>query len=359
MKHVLRHHRPCGFTLIELSISVLVLTMLSIFAGQIYLNYTAASRNLKGANLVYEEARFLMEKIVREVRQNAIDYEQYFNQNIMVPTGGGGFAQNLTPIATDGGGGFPDNYCAYSAIFYDNGPDDDFWTLEDNDSTGTRNPEWEDWMSNAGITQIEAAKSVENELYLINISGNKRSVLTRVVKTVDGETIGKVALLKMDGKDFGRDHINGRNPSNAVPSSPDPNCWPDAGENDGLIDSWLCAAGFPCLANLFTPSSTIPSCQGLSHSVIKDPDDPDYGFVDISPNALNIVDLKFMLAPADDPWKAYNMNDYQLQPHITIQMTVSANRKLVSTGKDNPPSITLTSTITARNYDEIKSDCQK
>lgn len=359
MRLVSRHHRPHGFTLVELSIAILVLTMLSIFAGQIYLNYTSAARNLKGANLVYEEARFLMEKIVREIRQNGIDYEQYFNQNIMIPTEGGGFAQNLVPFATEGGGDYTDNYCAYSSIYYDNGPDNDFWTLKDNDSTGTRNPEWESWMTDSGATQIEAAKSVENELYLINIAGTKRSVLTRVVENVNGDMIGKVALLKMDGQDFGTDHINGRNPSNASIPVSDPSCHPDEGENDGLIDSWLCSPGFSCLNVLDTPSATIAGCAGLSQVAIKDPADPNYSFVDISPNALNVVDLKFMIAPADDPWKAYSMNDYQIQPHVTIQMTVNANPKLVTTGQASPPSITLTSTITARNYDEIKSDCGK
>ena len=348
MKHFPRYHRPRGFTLIELSIAVVVLTMLAIFSGQIYLNYTAASRNLKGANLVYEEARFLMEKIVREVRQNGIDYEQYFNQNVMIP---------LNVIVLGETENYTDNYCSYSSFFFDN----------NNESRGTRNVDRENIITTnlpplpAPLSPASAVRPIEKELYLINISGNTRTVLTRVTENVSGKTIGKVALLKLVGKDFGSDHINGLNPSQSIPPVSNPTCKADEGENDGLIDSWQCDAGFKCKANPATPSTSpsLPGCQGLTQTAIKDPADPDYSFVDISPNALNIVDLKFMIAPADDPWKAYKMNDVQIQPHVTIQMIVEANPLLVAASAKTPPSITLTTTITARNYDEINSDCRK
>jgi hypothetical protein len=72
-----------------------------------------------------------------------------------------------------------------------------------------------------------------------------------------------------------------------------------------------------------------------------------------------VLDLKFMISPADDPWKAYNMNDVQMQPHITIQLSTRAHPVLVDTSNlQEPPSLTLTSTITMRNYDEINSDCR-
>jgi len=70
-----------GFTIIELMVSLTILTLLSLGTARIYLNYTASTQDLKAANLVYQEARFLMERLVKEVRQGAIDYEQYYNQN--------------------------------------------------------------------------------------------------------------------------------------------------------------------------------------------------------------------------------------------------------------------------------------
>lgn len=337
MKKNLFHHRPKGFTIIELSVALVILTMISIFSGRIYLNYTNASRDLKAASLVYEEARFLMEKLVREVRQNAIDYEQYFNQNVMLPL--------------NAAGDYSDNYCAYSSFFYDN----------NNESRGVRN----DDKKLAIITALPpsadpaaAVRPIENELYLINMSGKKRTVLTRVEKDVNGDTIGKIATLKMDGFDYGTDHINGQDSYNGLALT-DSNCTADERENDGLIDTWHCATDFPCKHNQTIASLTIPNCEGYTDLIVNDPAVANHSFVDISPSALNIVSLKFLITPADDPWKAYNMKDVQIQPHVTIQMTVQASPKLVNTTVNSPPAITLTTTITARNYGEINSDCQK
>jgi prepilin-type N-terminal cleavage/methylation domain-containing protein len=351
MKNIPPHHGPKGFTLIELTIALVVLTMLSIFAGRIYLNYTNSSRDLKAANLVYDEARYLMERIVREVRQNGIDYEQYFNQNVMIPLNGGV-------------GSYTDNYCSYSSFFYDNGLDGDVTTLEDNESRGTRNVEREGAIdlffppSPPNPDPAAAVKPIEKELYLINIGGNKRTILTRVEKTVGTDTIGKVAVLKLDGEDFGQDHIDGRNPKNDNPPVTDFNCSPDEGENDGLIDTWLCAPDFPCKKDVTISVPTNPLCEGYAHLAVNDPTNPNHSFVDISPNAINVVDLKFIIAPMDDPWKAYNMKDVQIQPHVTIQLTVESSPKLTgSTLGARKPSVTLTSTVTARNYSEITSDC--
>lgn len=346
MKKAIGHHRRYqkGFTILELMVSLTILTLLTLFAGRIYLNYTASARDLKAANLIYEEARFLMEKIVREVRQSGIDYEQYWNQNVDIP---------INP-----GDGYADNYCEYSSFFYDSGPDGNPFTPEDNESTGLRNPEVEDAIINTYSLDPEAVQPVEDELYLINIAGNRRTILTRVERDVDGNTIGKVAILKMVGRDFGADHIDGRESYNGLQLH-DPNCSPDERESDGLIDTWHCDPDYPCKVDEVTQSTSDPACEGYTHLIVNDPLDANHSFVDISPNALNIVDLQFIVAPEDDPWKAYNMNDVQIQPHVTIKLTAEANPFLVAALNDSRiPSITLTSTITTRNYDEIKSDCR-
>lgn len=341
MRKYLQYRGVKGFTILELMISLVILTMLALFGGRLYLNYTNVARDLKAANLVYEEARFLMERIVREVRQNAIDYEQYFNQNVMIP---------YNEITYGESGSYGDNYCSYSSFFYDN----------NNESIGTRNIDQEfEYKTASEIDDTNAVNPVENELYLINISGDRRTMLTRVQKDVAGVDIGKVAMLKMVGKDFGDDNINGRDSYNGelLPSHAD--CKPDDRESDGLIDTWYCDPDYPCTTDELIFNLSQDLCEGYTHLIVNNPVDPDHSFVDISPNAINIVDLKFMIAPEDDPWKAYNMNDVQIQPHITIQLTAEANSKLVDTSTDsNIPSITLTSTITTRNYDEINSDCR-
>ncbi len=337
MRKFLLHRGTKGFTIIELMVSLMVLSLISLFSANIYLNFTSSSRDIKAGNLVHEEARFLMERIVREVRQNTIDYEQYFNQNVVIP-------YNLSLGIT---GSYGDNYCAYSAFFYD----------DNGESIGARNLTQDPlYAATAPSGNASAITPIENELYLINISGNKRTILTRIEKQDGDETIGKVAMLRMVGKDFGDDGINGRDPYNDGTNGAF--CTTDERENDGLIDSWHCDPDYPCKTE--EDISGADGCQGHTHLAVNDPSDTNHSFVDISPNTLNIVDLKFMIAPEDDPWKAYNMNNVQIQPHITIQLTAEANPKLIDTSAEaHLPSITLTSTITTRNYNEIKSDCRK
>lgn len=338
------HRRHLGFTLIELTVSIFILSLLAVFSGRIYLNYLDASRNIKAGNLLYEEARFLMEKIVWEIRQNAIDYEQYFNENVMIP---------YNKIALGMTGTYTDNYCSYSSFFYDSGKDGDPNSLNDNKSTGLRNPEREALYTGAGL-DITAVRPIENELYLINLAGNKRTILTRQTKNVDGVDIGKASMLQLDGADYGTDHINGKDSYNGLKLS-DPNCQPDDRENDGLTDSWFCSKDFPCKHDVPIQSTTVPACEGYRDI---DPLHPLDGFIDISPSAINVTNLRFLIAPSDDPWKAYGINSVQIQPHVTIQMTVEANPRLASTVGNRLPSITLSTTITTRNYDEVKSDCQ-
>ncbi|MBU0705797.1 prepilin-type N-terminal cleavage/methylation domain-containing protein [Patescibacteria group bacterium] len=332
MRKFFLHRRAAGFTIIELMIALTILTMLALFGGRIYLNYMSASRDLKAGNLVYEEARFLMEKIVREVRQSAIDYEQYFNQNVL--------------ISLNGGGNYSDNYCVYSSFFYDN----------DNESIGSRNADMEANIVAATLNPA-AVRAIENKLFLINLAGNRRTMIKRIERNVDGELIGKVSIVKMEGRDFGEDHIN-RNDSYNGAAASEAGCLAtksDAREADGLTDTWLCDPDYPCTRNTPLDDDIYEvNCFGFADTV-----DDDHGFVDISPNALNIVNLQFIVSPKDDPWKAYNMDDVQIQPNVTIQMTAEANPKLVdTTNVARVPSITLTSTITTRNYNEINSDCR-
>lgn len=328
-----------GFTILELSISLVILTMLSLFGGQLYLNYTNSSRDIKAANLVYEEARFLMERIVRDVRQSAIDYEEYFNHNVMIP---------YIEKTENETGSYGQHYCSYSALFYD----------DKGESIGRRNSGKTDAFSFEGLDP-EAVRNVEQELYLINLNGTRRTMMTRVTKDISGAVIGKVAMLKMVGRDFGEDGINGRDSYNGLAPHDSVNCKPDDRENDGKIDTWLCDPDFPCKTDEETESQTVLNCRGYRHVAFNDPQNPDYSFVDISPNVINVVDLKFMITPEDDPWKAYNINDVQVQPHVTIQLTAQAHPFLVDmTDRTRLPSVTLTSTVTTRNYNEINSDCR-
>ncbi len=305
-----------GFTIAELMIATTVLALLITFAGAIYNNFFGTVRNLKAANQVYDESRFSMDRISKEIRNGTIDYEEYYNQK----TNFYGYGVNKT---------YGQNYCQYSRQFYSLGPDGIPGTLDD-ENTGVRNPDAAPPLGRLDtVTGEYVPDPIQNQLFLIDINGRNRTYIKRIVKT-DGT--GRIGILKLVGEDWGIDH----NPNNA-----------DEGQNDGLIDTWICAEGFNCC-----PSAN-PACQ---------PGDEDYAmsdesFVDITPAALDIVDLKFIIAPMDDPRKAYNEQDEQIQPHITIKLTVKASKTTSAQLTGKAPNIILESTLSARAYNEIITKC--
>lgn len=310
-------------------VALAVLTLISLFAGNIYINYTGAARDLKAANNLYEEGRFLMERMIREIRQSGIDYEEYFNQNVLT-------------------GALGENYCLYHQEFYSPGLDGIIRTKDD-ESLGIRNPD--------NLHAAAIASPIQKNLFLINLYGDKRTILTRIEKEVNGQQIGKIGLTKLIGKDFGEDHIDGKNSYHDYKAH-NVSCSLDAREGDGLVDTWLCDAEFPCNHEKEIVSITNPACDGYTDMILNEPKSEDHSFIDISPNAINVVDLKFIVTPEDDPWKAYKVNHTQIQPHITVQLTIEANPKLVNgLDKERLPRLTLTSTASTRNYDEIKSSC--
>jgi len=331
-----------GFTLAELMISITILGILIATAAAVYGNFFASVRNIKAANTVYDEARFLVERIVKEVRNGTIDYEEYYNQNLRKDMLGDSYelVRNET---------YAQDYCQYSLKFYTPGKDEEIGTADD-ESTGE--------LAEGALPAIGKLDEdgtayipdpIQNNLYLININGNQRTYIKRIVKEINGVQIGKAGILRLVGKDYGIDHINAFDPVST-------GCVPDAGENDGRIDTWLCDEGFTC--EPITTTSGL--CTGISGDVIvSDPAVPDNNsFLDITPPSLDVVDIKFIVAPMDDPRKAYNTDEIQIQPHVTIKIIARANPSLAAEFQSGKaPDIVLESTISARAYNEILTEC--
>jgi hypothetical protein len=182
-------------------ISVTVLALIIAFASSIYVNFFGSVRNLRAANQIYEEARFTMERVIREVRNGTIDYEEYFNQNLIKQ-------QNPEFYETLAIDEYTKNYCDYSRQFYTLGPDGKLGTLDD-ESIGERakedtNPEiTRDIPPAIGrlVAGDDVPDPIQNDLFLINISGDERTYIKRIEK--DG--IGRIGMVKLKGGDFGVD----------------------------------------------------------------------------------------------------------------------------------------------------------
>ncbi len=347
---------PAGFTIAELSIAVAILSAIMVFSLAIYSNFFDSMRDLKASNLVYEEARFLMDRMVKEARESTLDYEAYFGQSLLKDQQ----QENYDYLRNQTYG---QDYCQYSRQFYQVGSDGEIGTLDDK-STGIRSQV--DPVD--GLTRIppaigrlsslleDEAEPLQENLFLISIEGDRRVYFKRIEgQDGNGNAIGQVGMVKLIGKDFGLDHINALDPL-LDGSAPAGNCQADVGEGDGKIDTWICESGFPCQTEIVANNDL---CQGAVHSVLHDPNAPEESsFVPISPSSLDIVDLSFVASPMDDPRKAYGAPSAQIQPGVTIKLTAQAAPQLSAKLIGNrSPGISLESTVSSRVYSEIVSEC--
>ncbi|MBI5421632.1 prepilin-type N-terminal cleavage/methylation domain-containing protein [Candidatus Peregrinibacteria bacterium] len=345
------HRKTCGhpgkrgFTLAEMLIATVILMILIGTAAATSANFFNSIRNIQAANVVYGEADFTMERIMKEIRSGTVDYEEYYNQSANF-------------FGTETNETYGQNYCQYSRQFYGPGPDGKFGTFDD-ESTGVRRAD-----------AAPISTPIQNKLYLIDASGTRRTYFQRVEVTktdANGKTvtIGKVGMLKLVGQDYGINHRKW-NPSNN-------RLCRDTGEGDGLVDSWICDAGFKCAKTtlnivdpvdghicneeLYTPIDSPGALDNVNPNLDPAGNAGKSSFVDITPDTIDVVSLEFIITPPDDPRKAYNENEVQLQPNVSVKIVARAAPEIAATFRGNTPSIVLNSTVSARTTKEIITEC--
>ncbi|MCC6643507.1 type II secretion system protein, partial [Candidatus Peregrinibacteria bacterium] len=94
-----------GFTLIEVLVAVSLFGAVGMMVITVFFNIIRIQGRLALENAIYEDARFMMERMARSIRNNAVDYEEYFNKK----------AKPGTPYQ------YGDLYGCYAAQFYNPG----------------------------------------------------------------------------------------------------------------------------------------------------------------------------------------------------------------------------------------------
>jgi len=308
-----------GFTLAEMLIAFVILALILTYSGTLFVNYYNSLRNLKATNLLYQEGRFLMERIINEVRNNTVDYEEYFDKSSEL------FGSPHS---------YANDYCKYSSMFFSVGSDGLPGTTDDK-NIGEK----------SGIDDTEALDDViQNELYLIDSSGVGRTFIRKVNKLDDeGNMIGRAMMVKLIGKDYGQDHIRDTK---------------DDGEKDSFIDTWICADAFSCECG--PEDNPVFPCE--SENIEPDGSDihriSEKSWLPITPSNVDVASLQFFIAPKDDPRKGFNMDKIQIHPHITIKLTLKAGKKMAHAFRSrNLPNITLESTVSSRVFNEVAVRC--
>lgn len=374
----IRGKRP-AFTLAEVLIAASIFTIVSLIGVNVFINVIRIQRRVSLENAIYEDARVMMERIAREVRENTVDYEEYYNKASDFDISFSALpGLNLYGIDQNPYG---NRYGCYSKRFYNpgtDGPEQGKFGAYCNNGTSTpesspgcivnkttldintgQNPyagyhtglpsslpdvanamcdqnQITDADADTNCSDASPNHNEQAELYLINAKGNEKTILARK-EIVSSGAEHALALLRLSGQDQDKDGVV--------------EVWRDCDVGSAPGNSFCCSIGFSCSDPFAT--STLEGTLKYNSNLYK-------GFVPISPTRTDVVALKFFVAPLEDPRKGFSETDpalgVQQQPHVTIVLTVKpAQSTLSGFTSGEVPVVTLQSTVTSRVYNEVRS----
>lgn len=334
-----------GYTLVEVIIASTIFTMVGVMGLVVFVNVLRIQRKIDLENAIYEDGRFLMERISREIRQNSIDYEEYYNETTGKKLGEffGCYAKQFYNPGSDlvlgalCNDGYPVEQkpgCTVDKSTLDiNTGEHPYPTLFSTDSS----------FKNAFCTTgTPACKKpinyMRDRLDLISSDGTQKTIITsKKIKAdiVPANDEYAVSMLRLTGKDVNRDGITEK--------------WVDISGGTNFDYSDYCNPGYDCD---FTVSAT-PEDNLIEGANLFE------GFVPISPLRTNVENLQFFVAPMEDPRKAFaetnTAENIQQQPHVTVVMTLTPSADQLTNFAGEVPKITLQTTVTSRVNNEVKS----
>lgn len=338
-----------GFTLVEILIAVSLFASVGLISLTIFINITRIQGQLALENAIYEDARFMMERISRSIRNNAIDYEEYFNKTLDSDNKYGEMygcyaaqfynpgSGNDTVLATNPGflGAYCNNgdpYTGQECVVYKPSIDLNTGEYPHRGLVGANasNAFCARYLFNSPLGCSPTNENEKPELYLINADGTVKTILAR--KQVNASP-AEYALAQVQKR--GEDR-NG----------------------DGLYESWngcnatpnnlCCTADYDCPTDGTTLETTLTTAAGAYD-----------GFVPISPMRTTIKRLVFNISPGEDPRKAFAEPGAILQPRIRITLEVEPSKaQMDSVGLPEDfqiPSIVLQTTVSSRIQSEVDS----
>ena len=339
-----------AFSLVELLITLTIFSAVAVLCVELLVNSMASAKRIQAEVYLYSEANSLMDQLAAEVQRSAVDYEAYYlRYGYDAPETGwetdayGLYGQTFYhPGASDssdligpysGIEGYKSLCDAGLGYYYPEDCPDEVPNYDDLDRNTGAHPftEIDDFSGYAdkpnymnafceatGSSPVCNAwsETVMQELILINGEGDERTVfvLEPFESGSDQYSLSKVELSGTDS------------------------------DYNGIVDEWVCTNDYTC-----TDSGNVPDNGDLTNS-----DDPQENFMPITPSALNISSFYVYIAPFEDPYRGFAEAEVQIQPQVTIVMTVTLSDEY-SNRLGTVPSITIQRTISTGIYGVIPS----
>lgn len=376
-------HTKHAFTLAEILIAVSLFATVVTIVGGLYIRSFRETRRANFQNQIYEDARFILQRIATEIRDGMVDYDEYYNQHVVIESLKAGIQ-----IPGAGFQNFAQNYGRYYSAFFNPGNDEKLgFDCNDKISRNKRtciplrktldrhtgeNPfigKYDTGLSTnedafcgtvsykRGAVQIVNrygmckngepnlfAERTQKELYLISADGTKRTILAR--ERIGGtrqDPIYALAMLRLDGVDTNNDGIADRFACDSKFQCRGGKNF-DLGLNPRVVDT-------DCSGDLDPMATDLPRSRADELDAGDEKCDPKSGgfskdFVPISPFRVNVKELKFIITPTENPHYAFSEDAASEQPRVTVLLKIIPNPEYPAQTETFEP-LTLIETVSA------------
>lgn len=311
-----------GMSLIELLVGAGIFVMLMAISSSAGLMIYKGKAKIQYTNELYSETRFMMERMIRDVRVNTIDYYEYFSQNLQDSS----YSEKNGLSST--AGLYGENPGLYELFFY-------FIPNSDQAKNEVRNSDFS-WDNNdrssdinIGVFNTAADKDSSNDSTEYTLSqsefsyniGDINPTMGLFFLSSDGYT---KTIYRYKTEDIG-------------------------GENE---------RGFIEIATMkLTNTASAPSVK--NEWIHQYEDTNGYNFISITPPTLSVTNFSFILSPRDDPKKSFAkaVDDdgvtVQIQPHVVLKISaqLSAQNARRIMGENNE--FTIQSSASSRIFHNV------
>ena len=337
-------------TLIELLITITIFSIVAVMSGNAMMNTMQSTKRIQSQVFLYTEAQTVMDQLARAVERNTIDYETYYAREVQLEEGwhtdnygyyGQSFYDPGTGGPTDDGPydsiGDYDAYCANGADTYPvDCPSDTPLNSEQDIDTGQHpfvgifgdyatSAEYMNAMCEDSDTTFDCDGYdyyITDQLILINGAGDERTVFAR--EEFDRSDVDfHLSKVQLMGEDT---------------------------DNDGIVDDWTCVEESLCTGH-DDNGNAVPRANDLTNN---NDEASQMNFMPITPSTISIEEFYVIVAPNDDPYRAFAEADMQIQPQATIIMTVTLSDEYGSV-LGGELSITFQRTVSTGVYSEVVS----
>lgn len=343
-----------AFSLIEVLIASSIFVVVGLIALTVFVNILRIQQRISLENAIYEDARFMMERMAREIRLNTIDYEEYYTKLVEENVYGGSYGCYASRFYNPGDGGPQSGglgtFCNDGVTDANTNPTCIISKSSQDINTGKNPYEGNFFLTTGDMEDANAFCDanygptnqcsnpnqtfyLQDELYLIDSKGTQKTLMARKVIANTPAPEYALALVRLKGEDSNTDGITER--------------WTEC-SNQALC----CASDFDCEQPVGPNGETT-----LESTLLYNANTNYKGFVPVSPSRTTITSLQFYIAPLDDPRKAFaeSTSQTQQQPHVTIILSVQPSHSVLQNYNGEIPTLTLQTTITSRVYNEVKS----